>query len=383
MTHLALWLAAVTYQDVAPILARHCVGCHQRGEIGRMPLETYRDARPWAKAIREAVLQKRMPPWFAASSPVQFANDPRLTAAEIEIIDRWVSGGAPSSPGFTPAAAEPKPAAKYDLTLTMPNAIRIPARQELDYQFVTLPLNLSEDRWVRAAQIRPGARSVVHHVVAYVRERGTEIRGVTKADILALYAPGQPPMSLPLGMAKKLPAGSDIVLQLHYTPDGKAAEDRTSIALEFAPPPERRVLTLQIATADFRIPAGEPNHRVTAFGTMPGDALLLSLFPHMHLRGKAFEYTLEEPGGRVETLLRVAPYDFNWQLSYVLAAPRLLPKGSRLRATGWYDNSANNPRNPDPAAEIGYGEQSRDEMMVGFFDVAVPATMSKEDFFRR
>jgi hypothetical protein len=171
---------------------------------------------------------------------------------------------------------------------------------------------------------------------------------------------------------------------MHYTASGTAAEDRTSVGIVFAAEqPSKRVITLQIDTTDFLIPAGERNHRVTASGTLPNDAELLSMFPHMHLRGKAFEYMLVEPGGDVEVLLRVAPYDFYWQLDYRLAAPKLLTKGSRLRVTGWYDNSANNRANPDATVDVVYGERSRDEMMIGFFDVAVPAEMDKEAFFKR
>jgi hypothetical protein len=185
-------------------------------------------------------------------------------------------------------------------------------------------------------------------------------------------------------MAKFIPAGSDLVLQIHYTPAGRTLDDRTAIALEWADqPPERRVLTLQIATTEFHIPPGDPSYRVTASGTLPNDCLLLSLFPHLHLRGKAFQYDVVEPGGRLETLLRVEPYHFNWQLDYRLAQPLPLRKGARLHATAWYDNSPNNPRNPDPRAEVTYGEQSRDEMMVGFFDVAAPVHMDKRRFFER
>ncbi len=382
MMSLAL-AAVVTFRDIQPILERRCLSCHRAGEIGRMPLVTYSQARPWAKAIREAVLSRRMPPWFAASG--SFANDPRLTAAEIGAISDWVASGAPEGErrGVVPSPAAGR---EWDLTLTMPKPVLVPAREELEYQLVDLPASFAEDRWVTAAEVRPGARGVVHHAVVYVREAGQPLprHGPTKADILAVYAPGQPPMTLPEGMAKKIPAGAALAMQIHYTPNGKAVEDRTSLRLAFAPkPPARRVLTLQIASTDFRIPPGEPNHRESASGTLPNDALLLSMFPHLHLRGKAFEYTLVEPGGRVETLLRVAPYDFYWQLNYVLARPRTLLKGSRLRVTAWWDNSPNNPRNPDPLAEVSYGEPSKDEMMVGFFDVAVEGDVSKEEFFRR
>jgi hypothetical protein len=365
-----------------------------------MPFLTYPQVRPWAKSIREVARLKKMPPWFVESASVRFENDPRLTVEEIAAIEAWVDAGAPEG---RPAAARhgSKWASSWNiaaphLTLAMPQPVSVPADGQLDYQFVILPAKQAEDRWVEAAEIRPGRLDLVHHVVAYVREPGSDWlkdapvgrpfarSGVTTSDILAIYAPGQPAMICRPGMAKKLPAGSDIVLQIHYTPNGKGGEDRSSIGLVWAKePPSQRVLTLQIATTDIRIPPGEPNHRVTASGTMPNDALLLSMFPHLHLRGKAFEYAIVEPGGRVETLLRVAPYHFNWQLNYRLAQTRLLPKGTRLRYTAWYDNSTNNPRNPDASAEVIYGEQSDEEMMVGFFDVAVPASMDKSSFFIR
>jgi hypothetical protein len=405
MTAPLLFLAALLqgpefHRDIAPILQKRCQTCHRPGEIAPMPLLSYKDVRPWAKAIRQAVLLKKMPPWFAESSSAPLVDDPRLSAEEMALIDRWTRSGSPEgNPRHAPPAVRwsegwniPAP----DRIAAGPEALAVPARGELDYQFLILPLGLMEDRWVSAAEIRPGERRVVHHVVAYIRERDSEwLRdapvgkhfarpGVTTSDILAVYAPGQPAMILPSGLAKKIPAGADLVLQIHYTPDGKPARDRTVIGLKWAASaPEKRVLTLQLASTDFRIPTGEPSHRVTVSGTLPNDCELLSFFPHMHLRGKAFEYSLESEGGHVETLLRVAPYDFYWQLRYQLARTRFLKKGFRLRATAWYDNSRNNPRNPDPTAEVSYGEQSREEMMVGFFDVIVPAAMDKTAFFAR
>ena len=235
-----------------------------------------------------------------------------------------------------------------------------------------------------AAELRPGARSVVHHIVAYVREpgsawmkdapRGQYVRSSesTTAEILAVYTPGQSPFLAPAGMAKKIPAGSDLVLQFHYIAYGKAEKDQTSIGLTFSKnPPQKRILTLQLNQTSFRVPPGAANHRVSVSATLPNDALLLSLFPQMHQRGKAFEVDVDAGDGRVETLLRVAPYRFNWQMNYVLAAPRLLKKGTLLRATAWFDNSSANPWNPDPSREAVSGEQSWAEMMVGFFDVAV------------
>lgn len=391
--------AAPTFHaDILPILQRRCQTCHREGEIGPMPLRTYRQARPWARAIRESAKLRRMPPWYAERASVQFENDPTLTREEIALIDQWATAGAPEgSPATAPPPVEWPPGwslAQVDHTVAMPRAIPIPARGELDYQWMIVPLGFAEDRWVAAAEIRPSARDAVHHIVAYIREPGSDwLRdkpvgeafthpGVTTSDILALYTPGTGAMRLPAGMAKFIPAGSDLVLQFHYTPNGRATRDRTTVGLTFASePPAKRVLTLQMGTVDFRIPPHAANHRVAVFGTLPGDALLLSLMPHMHLRGKAFDFEIIEPGGRVETLLRVAPFHFYWQLSYRLAEPRLLRQGTRLRFTAWYDNSANNPLNPDPGAEVTYGEQSREEMMVGFFDVAVDPSFDKQRFF--
>ncbi len=385
------------HQDVLPILRRHCIKCHQQGGIAPMALDTYEQARPWAKAIRESTLRRKMPPWFVEQSSVRFENEARLSDAEIAAIDRWVRDGAlPGSAPEIKAAKTPAGLSPADLVISMPEPVHVPARGELPYQFIILPQQFPEERWVRGVEVRPGAARVVHHAVVYVRERESNwLRGlppgrpfsgggVTQSDILAVYAPGQAPAVFPEGMAKKIPAGADLVLQMHYTPSGNALFDRTAVAIQFhRDRVERRVLTLQIATTHFLIPAGEPDHRVTASGTLPNDSMLLGLFPHMHLRGKAFEYALIEPGGQVETLLRVKPYDFHWQLDYRLAKPRLLRKGTRLRCTAWYDNSVNNPRNPDPGADVRYGEPSGAEMMVGFFDVAVPSWMDKNAFFLR
>lgn len=402
---LAILLFAVQptfYRDVLPILQDRCQSCHRPGEIGPMPLLTYGDARPWAKAIREQVKRRKMPPWFADPAVGRFSNDPSLTATQIETIDRWAVEGARE--GFP---ADAPPARRWaqgwnigvpDAVIAMPQAFHVPPTGVVDYQFVILPAKFDEDLWVTMAEIRPGDRRVIHHAVLYVRERDSDWlrdepvgvpfvpqgKRVTTSDILAIYTPGHAPMVAPAGMAKKIPAGASLVLQIHYTPSGKPAADQTRVGLAFqSSAPERRILTLQINSTAFRIPAGAGHYRVTAAGTLPNDALLLGMFPHMHLRGAEFEYEVNAPGGIAETLLHVKPYDFYWQIYYQLAAPRLLRKGAQLRVTAWYDNSPNNPRNPDPGKEVTYGEQSDEEMMVGFFDVAVPAGATKELFFKR
>ncbi len=288
----------------------------------------------------------------------------------------------------------------------MPAPFKIAPQGAIEYQYVILPTHFTEDKWIQKVEVRPTARDAVHHAVVYIREPGSDwLRGrptgesfqlqsrpgdrpnpmsFTKSDILLVYTPGNSMDAWPQGMAKKIPAGSDIVLQMHYTSNGNAKTDRTRIGIVFAPQkPAKAVYTLQLSNDRFVIPPGDPSYKVEVSGTLPNDALLLSLFPHMHLRGAGFEYMTVEPGGRVNMLLKVDHYDFNWQLTYRLAIPLLLKAGTRLLCNGYFDNSPNNPRNPDPTAEVRFGEQSWEEMMIGFFDVAVDSRLSKADFFVR
>ena len=331
-----------------------------------------------------------MPPWFADPCCGKFANDRSLTASERDTFSRWADAGAPEG---NPRQGPPPrvwpqswnlPSAP-DAVLGIPQPFHVPAKKAVDYQYAIVPTGFTEDRWVIAAECRPSDPSVVHHAVVYIREPGeTWTRGPTKADILTIYTPGASADILPQGMAKLVQAGSDLVFEIHYTPNGKPATDQTRVALVFAKsPPAKRVLTLQMDSNTFQIPPGDPNHRVAVSGTLPNDALLLGFFPHMHLRGKAFDFTMIGPDGRPQTLLKVAPFDFYWQLSYRLAEPLLLKKGTRLEWVGWFDNSANNPRNPDPTVSVSYGLQSWEEMMVGFFDVAVDPGVDKKTFFVR
>jgi hypothetical protein len=350
-----------------------------------------------------------MPPWFADPNHGEFLNDSRLSETEINLIDTWASSGAaegkvPTSRRFVAVANTEKLSA--DVVVAAPAPIAVPANAVLDYQYVILPMHSSFDRWVSAVEIRPSDPSVVHHAVLYVREPNSRwLAGVqpgvayapsrndpetlirsrdTKADILAIYTPGAPIMKCPPGMAKKIAAGSDLVLQLHYTAKNVSTSDQPQIGLVLASePPSKRILTLQMGRDDLRIPPGDPNYRASVSGTVPNDALLISLYPHMHLRGAAFDFDLLLANGTVETLLKVKPYRFNWQLNYILKTPRLLKKGSILRWTGYFDNSGNNPSNPDPTAEVVWGEQSSDEMMIGFFDVAVDPGVDKQKYFTR
>lgn len=377
------------YGDVLPILQKRCQECHRPGEMAPMPFVNYQETRPWAKAIRVAVLTRKMPPWFADPCCGKFANDRSLTAGEIATLAAWADSGAGQG---EQRDAPPRPRwpagwnlPSHDAVIEIPRAFEVPAEGAVEYQYFITPTSFNEDRWVQAAEARPGNRAVVHHVVVYIREPGsTWTHGPTKADILTVYAPGSSPEMWPPGMAKLIKAGSDLVFEIHYTPNGKPASDRTRVAIRFAKsPPEKRVLTLQMANEKFVIPAGASDYRVTAWGTLPNDALLLGFFPHMHLRGKAFEYTRVRDDGQPETLLKVNRYNFYWQLSYRLATPMPLAKGTKLEWIAWFDNSPNNPHNPDPSVDVRYGQQSWQEMMIGFFDVAVDARLDKAGFFVR
>jgi hypothetical protein len=398
--------AAATFQkDVLPILQERCQECHRPGQIAPMSFLTYAATRPWAKSIREAVVTRRMPPWFADPKFGHFANDRSLSQREIETLVGWVDGGAtegdPKDAPAPPAHAWPQGWAigTPDAIFEMPVPFSVPAKGAVDYQYIILPARFAEDKWIQKVEIRPSDRRVVHHAVVYIREPGSKwlerqssgvsfsvplAQGFTTSDVLMVYTPGNSSALWKSGMAKKIKAGSDLVLQIHYTTNGDTVKDRTRIGVVFAKDrPQQAVLTLQMGNDQFVIPAGDPNYRVAVSGTLPNDALLIGLFPHMHLRGKSFEYAITRPNGNVETLLKVDHYDFNWQLNYRLSEPRPIPAGTRLLWNATFDNSLNNPRNPDPNAEVRYGEQSWDEMMIGFFDVAVDAAVDKAAFFIR
>jgi hypothetical protein len=399
------------FRDVLPILQTHCQRCHRPGEIARMPFDSYAHTRPYAAAIRERTATRQMPPWFADPCCGHFSNDPSLSAGEIATLAAWAEAHAPEGEAKT----APVPVVwtegwniyTPDVVLAMPKAKRLPVSGDVAYQYIVIPTHFTEDRWVTMSEIRPSNRAVVHHAVAYIRPpESTWLKGApvgvpfsaddlptpglrsdalwTVSDILLVYAPGSLLGSWPTGFAKLIPAGSDIVLQMHYTTNGHAAEDLTSIGLVFASEkPEKRVLTVQLTNDRFSIPAGDGDYRVEVHGSIPNDALLLSFFPHMHFRGKTFEYNIVEPRGRIRTLLRIPHYDFFWQLSYRLAAPIPLKAGTILQAVATFDNSKNNAHNPDPNATVTWGEQTWAEMMVGFFDVAVDPAIDKAHFFVR
>lgn len=391
------------YKDVLPVLQKNCQECHRPGEAAPMPFLSYQQTRPFAKAIKQAVLQKRMPPWFADPHVGKFTNDRSLSEADRQVLVSWADTGAAAG---NPADA-PKPAVftegwrigKPDLVIELPEPIDVPASGTIEYTYIAVPTGLTEDKWVQLAEARPQDRSVVHHIIAFVREPGNKWlrdyptgkpfipkgggEGRGRGEFLTGYAPGAPPEQLRPGQAKLIKAGSDIVFQMHYTASGKATRDQSKVGIVFATEPVRqRVLTLAASNDKFVIPPGAPNHKVDGAITLHRETELVSLLPHMHLRGKAMEVRAVYPTGETEKLLWVPGYDFNWQLWYQLPPGKVLPAGTRIEASGYFDNSPNNKNNPDPSVSVRYGDQSWEEMMMAFFDVAIDVNMKPSDLLQ-
>lgn len=380
------------YKDVLPILQQRCQACHRPDEPGPMPLLDYEGVKPWAGAIAKAVESRKMPPWFADPSIGHFSNDRSLSDTEIETIAAWADTGAP--------AGDPKDAPKPvhwidgwtigppEMVFEVPKEFDIPASGVIPYEYVIVPTRFQQDTWVRLAEVRAGDRAHTHHIVVSVREPGSRwlagapigrpfalnprapMTGVP-GEFLAGYGPGAIPELLAPGQAKLIKAGSELVFQLHYTTNGSAGQDRSRIGLVLAhKPPRERVLMLAAANIRFEIPPGDPDYKIEARVTLHARSTLVSLLPHMHLRGKSFEFRAVFPDGRIETLLRVPHYSYNWQLSYYLAHPLPLPPGTAIECTAHFDNSAANPLNPDPTKAVRFGPQSWGEMMIGYFEVA-------------
>jgi hypothetical protein len=362
------------------VVQRRCQVCHRAGEVGPFELRNYGDALAWADTIREVVADGRMPPWGANPAYGHFANDPSLTAREKALILAWVDAGCPEGDpaDLPPPAVFPEgwSIGRPDLVVSMPEEFRVPATGVVEYQTFVVDPGFRENRWVAAAEIRPGNRKVVHHCNVFLQPPGREgvwAQGSLGSYCLAAMAQGTPPVTLPEGMGKPIPAGWKLVFIMHYTTVGTEQTDRTSIALRFADPATVRqeVATKLMMEANLRIPPGDPDYRVEQTWRLNDDVLLLAYFPHMHLRGKSFRYEAVYPDGGEEVLLDVPRFDFGWQLRYVPAEPKRLPAGSLLRCTAVYDNTKANPANPDPSKWVYTGTQSWDEMFNGYFDVAL------------
>jgi hypothetical protein len=414
--------AAPTFSaDVAPIMYAKCVSCHRPGEVAPMSLITFKDVRPWAGSIREKVVSRVMPPWHADRQYGTFRNEQSLTQPEIDTIVKWVNAGAPEgNPSRMPALPklpEGWQIGTPDAVIEMPVAYQVPAKGEIEYQYFEVPTSFTEDKWMQAGEVRAGDRAHVHHIIVYVKEPTPIPRpNVVSNRIIGSTVPAPPaapaaprpadaprpaaprpavaggaapvtrtgdqmlvnwavgedaPVFLP-GMAKRIPKGSSLVFQVHYTTNGTPGTDRSKIGLIFAKePPKREVRTGMVINPMFAIPPGASDHLIEAEATFNEDVNLWSMHPHMHLRGKDMTYTATYPDGRKEIVLRVPKFDFGWQTDYWLAKPLVLPKGSKLHVAAHYDNSTANRHNPDATATVRWGDQTWEEMMIGFFTYTV------------
>ncbi len=370
-------VGAVTYAQAGRILQERCESCHRPGQVGPFPLRTYDDARKHAAMIGEVVDNRRMPPWHADPRHGKFSNDRSLTPRERATLLAWVEQGTPlGDPKDAPPPREFPDGwtiGKPDLVIEMPQDYLVPAQGVLEYVRIRVPTHFQEDRWVQAAEARPGERSAVHHIIAYVVPPKDAKRDRHEESHLVAYAPGDLPSIYPAGTAKRIPAGSDLLFELHYTPNGQPHTDRSKVGLVFAKEPVvREARTVGIAETGFLIPAGKDDVPVASTLTLDRETRLLNFMPHMHLRGKDFRYTVTRPGQPPEVVLSVPAYDFGWQSIYTLANPMALPAGTRIDCLAHFDNSAGNPNNPDPTRLVRWGDQTTDEMMIGYIDVDFP-----------
>jgi len=375
--------SSVTYtRDVAPILARRCVECHREGEIGPFELTSYDEAAGWGDMMLEVIQQRRMPPWHANPKHGEFVNDRSMPKEEIQTLETWVKNGCPEGDPaalppprqFTPGWQLPR---KPDRVWAMSDRpFVVPADggpAGVPYQYMRVPSGFKEPTWIEAAEVQPGNREVVHHIIVYAEPPG----GSRRRDwiFLTAYVPGLRFDPLPESSALLVPAGSHFIFEQHYTPVGSEQEDISKLGVLLADPAEiqNEVMTNEIGNLSFEIPPHEGAHVVTATSqVIEHETVLLSLSPHMHLRGKAFRYELVQEDGKREVLLDVPAYDFNWQTKYQLRRPRKLPAGSLIYCRAVFDNSAGNPANPDPTKSVRWGDQSWDEMMLGYLSVMRP-----------
>jgi thiol-disulfide isomerase/thioredoxin/mono/diheme cytochrome c family protein len=382
---------AVTYaKQVSRILQANCQHCHRAGEAAPFSLGSYDDAAAWSAAIREAVAENRMPPWHADPAHGKFRSSRRLSDADRGAILAWIDAGCPEGDSadlpaprtFTQGWRIGKP----DLVVTLPQPVAVPAKAPaggVAYQYIAAGEPFPEDRWITAVEARPGNRSVVHHIIVFIqpprpvgRKPGSGDGIIDPRDpdgfgknLLAAYVPGDMPTVFTPGLAKKVVKGSRLIFEMHYTPDGTATTDRSSVGMVFAKsPPGHVVRTRSVFNEQFVIPPFARDHKVEAETTFDKPAVLLSLTPHMHLRGKSFRYSLVRDDGTKEVLLSVPRYDFNWQSTYTLAEPRAVPAGAKLLCEASFDNSASNRANPNPFRPVMWGEQTWDEMMIGFVE---------------
>jgi hypothetical protein len=369
--------AKVTFaKDVAPIFYNKCVECHRAGEIAPFSLMSYKESRPWARSIKEKVVTKEMPPWHADPAHGTFANDRRLSPAEIETIVAWADGGAvegnakdlPAAPKFAEGWNIDKP----DVIFKLPEAFAVPATGVVDYKYFNVQTNFSEDKWIQAAEVRADNRAVVHHIIVFIMDKGQQ-------KLLVGWAPGEQPAVMRNGLAKRVPAGATLRFQVHYTPNGTAVMDQSYVGLVFAKErPKNELQTMPVMNMRFAIPAGDANYQVESSFTFKEDARIHTLMPHMHLRGKDFLYKVTYPDGKSQVILSVPKYDFNWQTYYVLKEPVAAPKGTRVDCLAHFNNSTSNKHNPDATKEVRWGDQTFEEMMIGWMSYTLDKNEVKQ-----
>jgi peroxiredoxin len=384
----------VTYgKEISRIIQNNCLECHRNGQVAPFALDNYEEVAGWGEMIAEVVREQRMPPWHGVGPRGRMKNDARLSDEEKQLIQRWVDEGCPQGDlanlpeerkfhegWFTDGGPD-------DVFYISEQPVSVKAEGVEEYRYYEIDLGFKEDKWVSLAECMPGNRAVVHHIIAYARPPGGDpippgSTGIDSSEykFLVGFAPGTRPLPAPEGWARLLPADHSLVVEMHYTPIGTKQMDRSCIGLVYTDPKDvTHVIRTQAASNhEFEIPPKTANYRVESDHRFKRDTVVLSLFPHMHLRGKSFRFELVSAGGNRETLLDVPHYDFNWQNYYVFAEPRTIAKGSKLECTAYFDNSDENLANPDPSRKIRWGPQSWDEMMIGFFDIGIP----KEEFRR-
>lgn len=371
----------VTYaEQIAPILFENCAGCHRPDQTAPMSLLSYDETRPWAKSIRRVTTERSMPPWFANPAHGDFVEDSRLTDEQIALISAWVEAGAPagdlSKVPATPTFNNEWQGGTPDVILTMA-PFEVSDDVEDHYEWLKVENPLNEDRWIKSIEIRPSLLTAAHHNLTYLAGPDATIEtiqglGRTEMDFVAGWAPGVVPMVYREGYGKLLKANSTIFFQMHYhkTPGaGTGGIDETSVGLKFYEGEvENQVATMWIVDPVLNIPPGEANYKSTSVFIVPEEAEIFNYTPHMHLRGKSMRFTATYPDGREEIVLDVPNYDFNWQLTYTPRERFIVPAGTRIEIDAVFDNSADNPSNPDPSATVTFGERTNDEMMIGFLD---------------
>jgi hypothetical protein len=397
-------LAAPTFnRDIAPILNQECVRCHRPGEVAPFSLLTYADAQKRAGLIARVTRTRYMPPWKPEPGYGDFRDGHRLSDAQVQMLDEWAAASAPEGDGAPP----PAPVFASGWRLGPPDRILQPAESfhvraegpDL-YQCFVIPLGLSEDAWVTGVEFHPGNKKVVHHALFFLdttgkareldaKDPGPGYRqfggvGFSPSGTLGGWAPGANPRQMPDGVGYFVAKGADLVLQVHYHPDGKVEEDQSQIGITFAKvPPKKRFQALALLQPKIDIPAGEKDFVARQTFELPIALEAVGITPHMHWLGRSMKVWANLPDGRFENLIYISDWDFNWQGQYLYRQPLLLPKGTKISLEAHYDNSAANPRNPsDPPRAVSWGEQTRDEMCVAFIDYATSRPEDKKDLRR-